>query len=73
MVFRRKKLLTQTQLKTLKNQSIRSINFTSSTGGDTTINIETDGFKIILGANDLGAWLEKIVREKLKPVIKGKL
>lgn len=65
-------LLSENQKKKLNNQTIRSIKSSSKTSGDTQIIIETNDFLIKLGANDLGAWLEKIVKKKLNPVIEGK-
>ena len=58
-------LLTQDQKNKLCNQTIESIKFSHQTSGDTQIIIELDDFQIKLGANDLGAWLEKIIRKKI--------
>lgn len=54
------------KLEKIKGERIVSINAKHFLAGECRILIETENFSVVIGASDLGAWVEEVKRKKKK-------
>ena len=54
------------KLEKIKGDKILSINADHFLTGDCEILIETENFSVVIGATDLGAWVEEVKKKRKK-------